>query len=154
VRRALVSTLLIVVLAFAAAGVAFLAGRLSADTPASYERGVDVGRAQTEAEYARGSTRFAQILTEGRQDGIAEGRRQGRAEGARKGRSTGRTAVFAGFEGGWQVGRWYLVNIAPADEGEGVGIGARITLRKAQWYGLCARPSGLCRKVGTVAARG
>ena len=150
--RTFLSMSLVVVLALSAAGVAFVAGRHTVDTPASYERGVDAGRAQTEALYARGSERFARIAAEGRARGREESRKQGFAEGMELGRSTARTAAFEGFEGGWQVGRWYLVNIGPAREGDGVGIGARISLRKAQWYGLCDRPSGLCRKVGGAVA--
>src|SRR5688572_22215964 len=112
-RAALFSMTITVVLAAGAAGVAFLAGRSLADVPAAYERGVAdgerYGRAQGRAEFERGAKR-ATILAEGRRRGFEEGRRAGVAEGARRGRLRGRRAAFAGFDGGWDIGRWYLVN--------------------------------------------
>ena len=61
------------------------------------------------------------------------------------GRRRGRSAAFAGFRGGWEVGRWYIVAIAPAGEAGGeVGISARVPVRRGVQYGLCAGRSRIC----------
>ena len=147
-RPVLFTMFVCVVLAAGAAGVAYLAGRSLADAPAAYERGVDEGerrgRAQAREEFARGGEGYTALVAQGRRLGFAEGRRRGVDEGAQKGRARGQQAVFSGFD--WDVGRWYLVNMAPGRNGADVSIGSRVELRRERWYGLCAEPSGLCRR--------
>ena len=126
-RSVLFSLFLTLVLAGAAAGLAFIAGRTSADAPGNFERGVEegerIGRITARAEFAPGSPDYEAALERGRKTGFDQGRRTGRAEGARRGRRSGRSAAFAGFEDGWEIGRWYIVAIAPAGEAGGdIGI--------------------------------
>jgi len=140
-------------LAAAAAGVAFLAGRSFADAPGSFERGVQegerLGQARMRAEFARGSDAYEAVFARGRRSGFAEGRRRGRAEGAARGRRSGRASAFAGFDGGWDVGTWYLISLRPAGDGSDLAIGSRVALRRGEWYGLCGgRVAQVCHRGG------
>jgi hypothetical protein len=155
VRSVLFSLFLTLALAGGAAGLAFVAGRTTADAPGHFERGVQEGerlaRAEARARFAPGSEAYAAVLERGRRAGVAEGRRAGRAEGARRGRRTGRAAAFAGFRGGWDVGGWYLVAIAPAgDTGGDLGISARVRVRRGVQYGLCPGRSRICESRPTA----
>ena len=148
-RSVLFSLFLTLALAGAAAGLAFVAGRASADAPGQFERGVEegerVGAAAARAGFRPGSDAYRIAEDRGRRAGFAAGRRQGRAEGARSGRRRGRTAAFAGFRGGWEIGRWYLVAIAPAGETGGeLGFSARVPVRRGVQYGLCPRAERIC----------
>ena len=149
-RAILFSLFVTVALAAAAGFVGVLAGRTLADAPGQYERGVDegerLGRAQARASFKSGNPDFDAAVDAARRAAFAEGRRQGTSIGAERGRRRGRASAFRGFD--WQVGRWYLVNIAP--DGTDVRIGARVPLRRGQWYGACAEPSGLCRRKRTA----
>jgi len=143
--RSMLTTLaLTLLLAGAAATVAFLAGRAAADAPAAYERGVSdgerLGRAAARADLKPGTPAYERLTKPLRKRAYAAGFKDGRARAPR------RASALAGFDGGWQVGDWYLVNIAPRDDAA-IGIGARIVLRPNTWYGTCAKPSGLCRRV-------
>ena len=140
-------------LAAAAAGVAFLSGRSFADAPGSFERGVEegerVGQARTRAEFAPGSDAYEAVLARGRRSGFAAGRRAGRAEGKARGARKGRAAAFAGFDGGWDVGRWYLISLRPAGDGAELSIGSRVPLRRGEWFGLCrGRAAQVCHRRG------
>jgi hypothetical protein len=145
-RAILFSLLVTISLATAAGFVGVLAGRTLADAPGQYERGVDegerLGRAEARAGFKPGDQAFDAAVSRARRAGYAEGRRVGTTVGAARGRARGRASAFAGFD--WDVGRWYLVNIAP--DGTDVRIGARVPLRRGEWYGSCDRPSGLCRR--------
>ena len=157
VRSVLFSLFLTLALAGAASGLAFVAGRTSADPAGQFERGVDegerLGAAAAQAGFQPGSAAYRAAEERGRRAGFAAGRRQGRAEGVRSGRRRGRTAAFAGFRGGWEIGRWYLVAIAPAgDTGGDIGISARVAVRRGVQYGLCPRVSRICERAGTAAA--
>jgi hypothetical protein len=158
VRSILFSLFLTLVLAGGAAGLAFVAGRSTADAPGHFERGVEEGervaRATARAGFAPGSAAYRAAVERGRRAGFTEGRRTGRAEGARRGRSRGRSAAFAGFRGGWEVGRWYVVAIAPAGEAGGeVGISARVPVRRGVQYGLCPGRSRICETPARGATR-
>lgn len=143
----LLTLALTVLLAGAASTVAFLAGRAAADAAGEYERGVTdgerLGKRAALAGLAPGTPAYERLTKPSRKRAYAAGFRDGRSRGAA---GTPRTSVFAGFDGGWEIGAWYLVNIAPRDDGQ-VGIGARIVPRANTWYGTCAKPSGLCRRV-------
>jgi hypothetical protein len=149
-RSTLLTLVLTLLLAGAASTVAFLAGRATADAPGEYERGVTdgerLGRTAALADLEPGTDAYEKVTKPSRKRAYAAGFRDGKSEGRANGAQTARTAAFAGFDGGWEVGDWYLVNIAPRDDAQ-IGIGARIELRKDTWYGTCAKPSGLCRKV-------
>ena len=153
-RAILFSLLVTVSLASAAGFVGVLAGRTLADAPGEYDRGVDdgerLGRAQARAAFRPGDADYEAAVSLAREQGYTAGRKAGASAGAARGRARGRAAVFEGFD--WDIGRWYLVNIAP--DGDEVRIGARVPLRRGEWYGSCAKPSGLCRRAGpTVTTR-
>lgn len=145
-RAILFSLFVTVALAAAAGFVGVLAGRTLADGPGQYERGVDegerLGRAQARATFKAGDPDFDAAIDAARSAAFAEGRREGTTIGTERGHRRGRASAFQGFD--WQIGRWYLVNIAP--DGADVRIGARVPLKRGQWYGACAEPSGLCRR--------
>ena len=152
-RAILFSLFVSVTLAAAAGFVGVLAGRTLADAPGEYERGVDegerLGRAQARAAFRSGDPDYDAAVAKAREAGYAEGRRVGASIGAARGRRRGRASAFAGFD--WGIGRWYLVNIAP--DGDQVRIGTRVPLRRGEWYGACAKPSGLCRRRLPTATR-
>lgn len=145
-RAVLFSLLVTIILAAAAGFVGVLAGRTLADAPGAYERGVRdgerLGRAQARAEFKPGNAGYDEAVASARQAGYAAGRHEGATVGVERGRRKGLQSAFAGFD--WDVGRWYLVNIAP--EGADVRIGSRVRLQRGQWYGTCDEPSGLCRR--------
>lgn len=145
-RAVLFSLLVTIILACAAGFVGVLVGRTLADAPGEYERGVDdgerLGRAQARAGFKPGNADYDEAVSSVRQAAYAEGRREGATVGAERGRRKGLQSAFAGFD--WDVGRWYLVNIAP--DGAEVRIGSRVPLQRGQWYGACDQPSGLCRR--------
>jgi hypothetical protein len=139
----LFSVCLIVALALAASGLAFVGGKAVADPAGQYERGVAagerLGRQQTLSGLTRGDERYEAIFARGREAGLGEGRRAGRADGLRTGRARGRESAFGTFSGGWRVGRWYVVSISRGDDGARYGIGARVAVERGRWYGLCRR---------------
>ena len=145
--RAILFSLLVTICLAAAAGfVGVLAGRTLADAPGAYERGVDdgerLGRAQARAAFKPGNADYDEAVIHARETAYAAGRREGATIGAERGRRKGLQSAFAGFD--WDVGRWYLVNIAP--DGTEVRIGSRVGLQRGQWYAACNEPSGLCRR--------
>jgi hypothetical protein len=150
-RATLFSLFLTIVIAAGAGLVGVLTGRELADGPGEYRRGVDegerLGRVQGRAAFAPGDERYDAVVRRARTAGYEEGRRKGVQAGAERGRRRGRAAVFAGFDGGWDVGKWYLVDIAPGSNSSDVRIGGRVALRAGRWYGLCERPTGLCQRV-------
>ena len=140
---------LTICLALAASCFAFVAGREAANPEARYEQGVEegerAGRAQARADFAPGSDAYVAALDEGRRRGFTAGRAAGRRDGARAGRMAGRRDAFARFPGGWDIGRWYLVNIRPGDDGAEYAIGARVRVDGETWYGICRRVH-ICRR--------
>ena len=136
-------------LALATGCFAFVAGREAADADGRYDKGVQegerVGRTQARADFSPGSDAYLAVLDEGRRRGFAAGRAAGRRDGAKAGRVAGRRDAFANFEGGWEIGDWYLVNIRPGDDGAKYAIGARVPVRSDSWYGVCRRVN-ICRK--------
>lgn len=147
-RAILFSLLVTIALAAAAGFVGVLAGRTLADAPGEYERGVRdgerLGRTQARAAFKTGNADYDAVVKTVRQAAYAEGRREGATIGAERGRRKGLASAFAGFD--WEVGHWYLVNIAP--DGTEVRIGSRVPLRRGQWYGTCGAATGLCRRPG------
>lgn len=143
-RSTLLTLALTVLLAGAAATVAFLGGRATADAPGEYERGVRdgerAGRTALTAELRPGRPAYERLTRPARSRAYAAGERDGRAR-----RATATTNVFAGFAGGWTAGDWYLINVAAGERDE-LKIAARTLLRAGEWYGLCDEPTGLCRR--------
>ena len=146
VRSVAFSFALTIVLALGAASVAFVAGRQAADAPGAYERGAKegerFGRTETYSVYRRGTPAYRAIYRRGADAGFDRGRRVGRALGRRHGRD----ATFAGFPGGWAIGSWYLINVAPGTDGGRYAIGGRVRVRKGAWYGVCARGARICTR--------
>jgi hypothetical protein len=136
-------------LAFAAAGLAYVAGQAAADPEGRYEQGVDdgerLGATRARTDYAPGSDGYRAIFDRGRMSGERTGRRIGRRDGARRAEKAVRDRAFGRFDGGWEIGRWYLVNIRPGDDGARYAIGARVAVNRRDWYRVC-RGVHVCRK--------
>lgn len=136
---------LAVIMAGAAATLGFVAGRQAADAPAAYDRGARegerFGRTEAQSEYRRGKPAYRQIFRRGQRNGFA----RGRLAGSRDGRTAGRDATFAGFPGGWEIGRWYVINVAPGADGGKYAIGGRVPVKGGRWYGICTG-GGFCIK--------
>ena len=152
-RAILFSLLVPIILAAAAGVVGVLAGRTLADAPGEYDRGVNdgerLGRAQARAAFKPGNRDYDEAVNSAREAAYEDGRREGATVGAERGRRKGLQSAFAGFD--WDVGRWYLVNIAP--DGTEVRIGSRVRLQRGQWYAACEKPSGLCRRSSETTRR-
>ena len=137
------------VLALAAASLAFVGGRHAADPEGRYEQGYDegerAGRAQSRSEFVAGTDAYEAIFARGRAEGVVAGRRQGRRAGTELGRTAARDSAFAGFPTPWQIGGWYLVNIRPGDDGARYAIGTRRPVRPGTWYRVCQGAS-ICRR--------
>jgi hypothetical protein len=148
IRSVAFSLLLTLVLAAGAGCLGFLAGRQTADGPGAYERGAREGerlaRGQARAEFGQGGSAYAAILARGERRGFARGRRAGEAQGRRRGAVAARDATFAGFPGGWQIGAWYLVNVAPGTDGERYAIGGRLRALRGRLYSVCAGGQRVC----------
>ena len=148
-NNAVFSLFLVVSLSLSAAGIAFVGGKAAADPQGAFERGVHAGerfgRAQAQTAFAPGEEAYETILARGREQGAAEGRRAGRVEGVRAGRRDGRRDAFGSFPGGWEVGRWYLVNVAPGRDGARYGVGARVIVDGGRWYSEC-RGRSICQR--------
>lgn len=150
-------------LAAGAAGLAFVAGRQAADGPSWYERGAAegerLGRSEALADYAPGGTAYNVIFNRGLRRGYVRGRREGRVLGQQRGRAAATDAPFAGFPGGWSIGSWYMVNIAPGQDGARYAIGGRTLADEDSWYGVCAGGQRICvrsslsRRVARARAR-
>ena len=136
-------------LAFAAAGLAYVAGQAAADPEGRYEQGVEEGErlgvTRARGDYAPGSDGYRAIFDRGRAAGERIGRRAGRRDAARRAEKTVRDRAFGDFDGGWTIGRWYLVNIRPGDDGARYAIGARVVLNDRDSYRVC-RGAQICRR--------
>jgi hypothetical protein len=157
-RATLFTVVLVVSLAAGAGLVGVLSGRTLADAPGEYARGIDegqrLGRAQARRAFRPGHPAYDAAVRRARDAAYAEGRRDGRRLGAERGRRTGVAAAFAGFEGGWDVDRWYAVTMTPGGrDGTDLRIGQRLELTRGRWYGLCSQTGGLCERPRTVASR-
>jgi hypothetical protein len=131
----------------------YAAGRGTADFDAAFERGWTAGElsARTAANdrYGVGGPGREAIrraaLARGRAAGYRAGRRAGLAAGRREGIRTGEQSVFAGFDGGWQVGGWYAIRIGHGEGVRGYSIPTRIELDGRRTYRLCG--GGVCSAV-------
>jgi hypothetical protein len=150
-RATFFTVVLVVTLAAGAGLIGVLSGRTLADAPGEYERGIEdgerLGQARARAAFAPGRPAYDRAVRRARDTAYARGRREGRRLGADQGRRSGIAAAFAGFEDGWDVGRWYVVTMAPGGrDGTDLRIGRRVRMARGRWYGLCARPTGLCQR--------
>lgn len=150
VVRAATYTTLAVAMAVVCGFAGYAAGRGTADFDAAYERGWTDGevsaRAAAQARYGAGGPGREAIrrraLARGRAAGYRAGRRAGFAAGRREGLRVGERSIFAGFDGGWQVGGWYAVRIGHGEGMRGYSIPARVALTGRRSYRLCG--GGVC----------
>ena len=162
-RSVAFSLFITLALAAAAAGLAFVAGRQAADGPSWYERGAAegerLGRSQARADFAPGESAYNVIFNRGLRRGYVRGRHEGRVLGQQRGRAAASDAPFEGFPGGWDIGSWYVVNIAPGQDGARYAIGGRTLASPGSWYGVCAAGQRICvrsaltRRVARARAR-
>jgi hypothetical protein len=168
-KRALVA-LLVLLAAAGGAGVGYSLRQSDVDRArkSGYSRGLVAGRVDgrnaAEADYARGSTGWTSIHDDGRQEGYSNGYRigykAGRKSGLRDGRASGYASgqvvglrsgqdeAFEGYDGGWQIGRWYLIEIGT---GKDVGLSGKYSIptrvgpvRYGTRYALCDDGDGIC----------
>lgn len=136
-------------LALAAAGLAYVAGQAAADPEGRYEQGVEegerLGATRARADFTPGTDAYRAIFDKGRASGERLGRATGRRDAARRAETLVRDRAFGDFEGGWSIGRWYLVNIRPGDDGARYAIGARVPLEGRTWYRVC-RDARICSR--------
>ena len=123
----------------------FVAGRGTADVDGAFDQGWSAGEANARraanARFGEGGAGREAIRQEawarGHTAGLRSGRRKGFAAGRRAGMHKGAQAIFAGFDGGWDPGRWYAVRIAQGEGVRGYPISSRVALGSRRTYRLC-----------------
>lgn len=146
-------TYAVIAIAMAAAvgAAGFAAGRGTADVDGAFDQGWAAGEAgarrAANARWGEGGAGRQAVAraayARGRAAGLKRGRRRGFAAGRRAGIRVGEQAIFAGFDGGWQVGGWYAVRIGHGEGKRGYSIPARIALDGRRAFRLCG--GGVCR---------
>jgi hypothetical protein len=150
VVRAGTYAVIAVSMAVAVGAAGYVAGRGTADVDGAFDQGWAAGEASARkaanARYGAGGTGRRAIWQQAHARGRAEGRRAGHragfAAGRREGIRTGEQSVFAGFDGGWRVGRWYAVRIGHGEGARGYSIPTRVQLTERRTYRLCN--GGVC----------
>jgi hypothetical protein len=148
--RAATYAVIAIAMAVLVGAATFVVGRGTADVDAAFDQGWAAGegsaRGAAHLRYGEGGPGRAQIdraaFARGRAQGLEDGRRRGFAAGRRAGLRKGEQLAFAGFEGGWRVGRWYAVRIGQGEGALGYSIPSRVPLAGGRAYRLCG--SGLC----------
>lgn len=148
-KTLLVALALIVGLGGVGAG-AFFIGRESVDTDRHYERGHDRGEAlgkrlgyvdgsdATEARFRPGNPDYEAIFVKGRKEGFRTGKREGLGSGRREGFSEGQDSAFQGYGGGWEIGRWYIIQIGQGKNGSKYSIPSRLIMDTGEGYRICS----------------
>ena len=145
--------LVVVLLAGAAGAAGYFVGFAAADRDAAYDRGKSAGRAagydagldegretghaagyregrdDTRADYRPGEPAYKRIFTKGRRSGMAAGRVEGY--------SAGTSDAFAGFDGGWEIGGWYVVHFGQPVGDEAYRIESRVPMETGESYNIC-----------------
>lgn len=105
-----------------------------------YADGLTRGSSIARADYKQGHTGYATIYH--------SGYLAGQSSGLQSGRSQGVAAGFDGYDGGWSVGRWYIVEIGSGSE---VGLPGKYSLKErvgpmtyGKGYSLCDDGDGIC----------
>ena len=137
-------------MAVAVGAAGFAAGRGTADVDGAFDQGWSAGEASARTaannRFGEGGVGRRAIArrayAQGREAGLKAGRRRGYAAGRREGIRVGEQAIFAGFDGGWQVGGWYAVRIGHGEGRRGFSIPARVALDGRRSFRLCG--GGVC----------
>jgi hypothetical protein len=148
-KRALaVAVGLLLVAGAAAAG--YFGGYAAADRDGALEHGKVLGRAAGYAEgkleghksgyaaghrdaaldYVPGTSAYKRIFNKGRKAGLADGRADGYTAGS--------ADAFAGFDGGWEIGSWYMVHFGQPVGSERYRINWRVPMDTGKSYNVCA----------------
>jgi hypothetical protein len=106
----------------------FEAGRVEG-REAGHSVGYRKGRDETLADYRPGAPAYKRIFAKGRRSGIAAGRVAGYAAGS--------SDAFAGFDGGWEIGGWYIVHFGQPVAGESYRIESRVPMDTGESYNIC-----------------
>jgi hypothetical protein len=145
-RKAGLVVLMLVAISGAAGLVAV--GRATAGTAPARSDGYQQGRI---AGYADGTH-------DGRAAGVQEGRAlqvplplpSGQRDAAKAafnaGYAAGANDVFGGYDGGWDVGRPYVVVLTPAGDGVTYRIRSRTPMQRGVNYHLCPHSTVLCQE--------
>lgn len=169
--RALLAIFAAVVVALAAGAGGFLAGQATRDEDAARQEGLRRGLITGEAaaasreadarmegasaarsEFEKGGIGYEPIYRAGRENGIKRGRELGVSDGFDSGQRAGQNSAFEGYDGGWSIGRWYLIEIGSGeDRGSSVkySIPSRVgPLQYGTDYALCDEGDGICSGPG------
>jgi hypothetical protein len=147
-KHALAIALALVFIAAAGAGGYFI-GFAAADRDAAFDRGQSAGRTaglkageqkghatgyeagqdETRAEFRAGTPNYERIFNRGRKAGAAAGRVAGYEAGTAR--------AFSGFDGGWEIGNWYVVHFGQPTGDERYNINSRVPMETGQTYHIC-----------------
>jgi hypothetical protein len=136
---------LVIALVLAAAAAGYFIGYAAADHDGAFARGEREGHTAGVREgIAEGE---ATGYADGRADALAEFRpgepayrriyQRGRRAGEAAGYSAGSSDAFAGFDGGWEIGGWYIVHFAQPQGGQRYNIESRIEMETGESYNIC-----------------
>jgi hypothetical protein len=150
------------------AGVFYFVGRAAANPKAAEERGFEEGRETEAARYRPGQPGYRRIHRAGYQAGLKAGRESGLRTGKREGAETGRKVGFTRGEeigelegeregiasgaraalGGltdWETGAYYIVKLAPGEQGVPYRIQVRKQMDTDERYAICVDdPADVC----------
>ena len=144
-------------MAVAVGAAGYVAGRGTANVDGAFDQGWAAGEASARRaaneRYGEGGAGREAIrqaaYAKGREAGLRVGRRRGYAAGRRSGIRVGEQAIFAGFDGGWEVGRWYAVRIGHGEGMRGYSIPSRVAISDRRAYRMCG--GGICSVVARSA---
>ena len=100
-------------------------------------KGYEDGRADGGALYEEGTPGYEGIYQKGHRAGRKKGHAEGVAEGEESGYAAGNETAFAGFDGGWEIGGWYLVHFGQPPAGDRYFIESRIRMETGETYHMC-----------------
>lgn len=153
VPKALLLSLLFVVLVAACGYGGFRYGQSTRDEAAAYTRGLTTGRAQGEAaghgqgvkeglragaiEFGPTSPAAARLHRAAYRRGKLAGVKEGISSGVSTGFKAGANSAFEGYGGGWAIGDWYAIRIGVGTGGQKYSIPSRVKMDLGQSYNIC-----------------
>lgn len=129
-RRTLVIVGVVALLLIAGAAVgAYFYGQSTRDEEAArkggYAAGFANGGEQMKMNYGAGGDGYLPIWKDGYRQGKKDGKAVGREAGYKSGAKAGEASAFEGYDGGWDIGSWYLIKIGT---GDAVGSSAKYSI--------------------------
>lgn len=110
--------------------------------------GTLTGAVDARRDYLPGAPGYQSIASVAFARGKRSGELIGQARGQSLGYQSGQDAPFEGYDGGWEIGRWYVIHIG---SGSDVGSSSKYSIPErvgpmiyGQTYGLCDSGNGIC----------